>query len=101
VPILFELLDDLHRAVAFAAARALGRLGRAEARPRLLVALAAEPTAAIVAALTPIADDTVIVRLGQTARACPDLADCVLDALDDMDEPLAARVAAAIRTSPR
>lgn len=68
--LLTELLDDLHPTVALAAARALGRLGQTVARPRLLPALAAAPSSAIVAALTPIADETVIARLGQTARSC-------------------------------
>ncbi len=97
VPLLIELLDDLHPTVALAAARALGRLGREEVRPRLLVALAAAPTPALIEALTPIADETVIVRLGRTARTRKDLMPAVLTALEDMEEPRAERVAAAIR----
>ncbi len=97
VPLLIELLDDLHPTVSLAAARALGRLGREEVRPRLLVALSADPTPALIAALTPIADETVIVRLGRTARTHKDLMPAVLAALEDMEEPRAERVAAAIR----
>ncbi len=90
--LLIELLDDFDSDVATAAAIALGRIGRAEARPLLISVLRRQPSAEVVEALAPIADEEVIVTFGRVARAMPDLAKPVLDALDQLEEPLAARV---------
>jgi HEAT repeat protein len=90
--LLIELLDDLRPEVATAAALALGRIGRVEARPLLMSLLRREPSAEVVGALAPIADEEVIVTLGRIARAMPDLANAVLDALDQLDDPRAARI---------
>jgi HEAT repeat protein len=95
--LLIELLDDLHREVANAAAMALGRVGRVEARPLLMTLLLREPCAEVIEALAPIADEEVIVTFGRVARAMPDLAHPVLDALDQLGDCRAARVAAALR----
>jgi HEAT repeat protein len=95
--LLIELLDDLHREVANAAAMALGRIGRVEARPLLMSLLRREPSVEVVGALAPIADEEVIVTFGRVARAMPDLAQPVLDALDQLGDFRAARVAAALR----
>jgi len=94
---LTELLDDLHPHVATAAAIALGRIGRAEARPRLIGLLRTQPSAEVIEALTRIADEEVIVAFGRAARAMPDLTRPVLEALDQLDEPRAAVVASALR----
>jgi HEAT repeat protein len=97
--LLIELLDDLHREVAIAAAIALGRLGRVEARPLLLDLLRRQPSVEVVAALAPIADEEVAVTLGRVARAMPDLAQPVLDALDEVGDCRAAgRVGEMLRT---
>jgi hypothetical protein len=96
---LTELLDDLHCDVATAAAIALGRIGRAEARPSLLGLLRGRPSAEVIEALTPIADQEVIVAFRPVARATPDLTPHVLDALDQLDDPRAARVALALRAN--
>ena len=90
--VLIELLDDLRPEVATAAALALGRIGRVEARPLLMTLLRCEPSAEIIEALASIADEEVIVTLGRIARAMPDLANAVLDALDQLDDPRAARI---------
>jgi HEAT repeat protein len=95
--VLIELLDDLRPEVASAAALALGRIGRVEARPLLMGLLRREPSAEIVDALARIADEEVIVTFGRIARAMPDLAQPVLDALDQLGGSRAARVAAALR----
>jgi hypothetical protein len=95
--LLIELLDDLHFEVATAAAVTLGRLGRAEARPLLMALMRRQPSAEVVEALGPIADEEVIVSFGRVARAMPDLAQPVLDALDQLGDFRAARVAAALR----
>ena len=94
---LFELLDDLHHQVATAAAIALGRIGRPEARPRLIALLRTQPSAEVIEALTPIADEEVIVAFGRAARAMPDLTGPVVEALDQLDDPRAAVVASALR----
>jgi hypothetical protein len=95
--VLIELLDDSRPEVAAAAALTLGRIGRVEARPLLLTLLRREPSAEIIEALAPIADEEVIVIFGRVARATPDLAQPVLDALDQFGDVRAARVAAALR----
>jgi HEAT repeat protein len=96
--LLTELLDDLNGEVAIAAAIALGRLGRIEARPVLMSQLCRQPSAEVIEALVPIADQDVIVALGRIARAIPDLAQPVLDALDQIGDCRAARGAEALRT---
>jgi HEAT repeat protein len=95
--LLIKLLDDLHHEVAIAAALALGRIGCVEARPLLLGLLRREPSAEIVDALARIADEEAIVTFGRVARAMPDLAPPILDALDQLGDFRAARVAAALR----
>ena len=91
--LLIELLNDLHPHVATAAAMALGRIGRAEARPRLIWLLLTQPSAEVIEALTPIADEEVIVAFGRIARATPAFRRPVLDALEQIEDPRAATVA--------
>jgi hypothetical protein len=98
-PNLVELLDDLHREVSIAAACTLGRMGRAEARILLLRALRDEPSEEIVNATAGLGDDECIVLLGRTATTRPELARAVLEALELIDRPLAAKVATRIRTA--
>jgi hypothetical protein len=97
VALLVSLLDDLHVAVAEAAACALGRMGRPEARAALSRLIQANPTAEAIAAIALIADNTSIVILGRIARTQPGLADAVLGALSDIDTPQAAAMATSIR----
>jgi hypothetical protein len=97
VALLLSLLDDLHVAVAEAAACALGRMGRPEARAALSHLIQANPTPEAIAAIAPIADNTSIVILGRIARTQPGLADAVLGALNDIDTPQAAAMATSIR----
>jgi HEAT repeat protein len=95
---LSELLDDLHPYVAMAAACALGRLGRSEVRPLLVRFLREQPSAELIDAIAPIADEECVVLLGRVARARQDLAEAVLDALDTIDDPRAEKIASHIRT---
>jgi hypothetical protein len=95
--VLIELLDDPGSEVASAAALALGRIGCVEARPLLLSLLRREPSAEIVDALARIADEEVIVTFGRVARTIPDLAQPILDALDQPGNFRAERVASALR----
>jgi len=101
IAVLVDLLDDLDRAVAKAAACALGHMGRVEARPALKSLLRSEPSEEVIDAITSIADEECVVLLGRIARAMPDLAEAALDSLDNIDHPRAGAVAAAIQRLPR
>jgi hypothetical protein len=93
---LRELLDDLQRPVRMAAACALGLMGRNEARPFLARYLREEPSAQLIDAVAPVADEECIILLGRIARTMPDLSQAALDALDSIDHPRASRIAAEI-----
>jgi hypothetical protein len=99
VPLLRELLDDLHRDVRIAAACALGRMGRSEVRVLLVGYLRGEPTAELIDAIAPIADDECVVLLGRIARSTPHLAECAVDALHSIDRPRADKIIAVLRES--
>ncbi len=95
--VLLELLGDLHRPVELAAACALGRIGRAEARPALLQLLRVAPCAEAIEAVTRLADEEVVVLLGRIARADTTLCEAALCALEDIDTPRSAAVLAGIK----
>ena len=94
---LVDLLTDLHRNVVRAAALALGRLGRQEGHAVLVELLRTAPSKEVVGALAGIAEDDDWVRLGQTALRVPELADAVLEALEESDEPRAIAVAEGVK----
>ena len=89
---LRDLLDDLQRPVRMAAACALGLMGRNEVRPLLTRYLREEPSAQIIDAVVPVADEECIVLLGRIARTMPDLSAAAIDALDAIDHPRALRI---------
>ena len=89
IPLLVDLLDDLHGTVAVAAACALGRAGRIEARPMLSRLLREEPTAEVIDAVSPVADEDCVVQLGRIARTNIELSAAAIDALDAIDNPRA------------
>ena len=90
---LVDLLGDLHREVCIEAACALGRMGRLEARGPLKQALLQAPSAHVIEAVPPIADEECVVLLGQIARGpAPDLAAAATDALDAVEHPLSVRL---------
>jgi HEAT repeats len=95
--VLVELLGDLHRPVEMAAACALGRIGRAEARQGLLRQLRTAPCAEVIEAVTRLADEEVVVLLGRIARAHAALREAALAALEDIDTPRSAAVLAGIK----
>jgi len=97
IALLDELLHDLNSHVAHAAACALGRMGRPEARVMLVRLLHEKPSPDVIDAVIPIADEVCIVTLGRIARSRPDLAGQVVAALDDIDSDRAAAVASALR----
>ena len=99
IALLRELTADLHRPVAEAAACALGRLGRAEARPMLAALLEKAPSEEVIEAAGAIADETSMVLLGRIARSGSTLAPAALAALADIDHPRAAKIRAAVMLS--
>ena len=95
--LLIDLLGDLHPAVHSAAACALGRLGRVEARPLLTRLLHEAPTPEIVWALAGLADEACFILLGRLAQRNPALTGAVIDALEASDHPRAAAIAATLQ----
>ena len=94
---LTDLLTDPHPAVVQAAAQALGRHGRTEARPVLIDLLQTAPSVETIASAAVVADETVIILIGRIARTRPDLADAALEALGDIDDKRAADLLARLR----
>ena len=101
IPVLGELLDDADRTVASEAACALGRMGRAEARPSLLRLLRETPSAAVLDAISAVADEECVVLLGRIARTNSNLANAALAALDTIGSSRAVKIAAISRRAPR
>ena len=99
IPLLLELLDDPDHVVAREAACALGRIGRNDARPMLLRLLQQAPSAAVIDAISAIADEECLIILGRIARTRPDLADAALAVLEIIGSPPAMKIAAASRGS--
>jgi len=101
IALMVELLDDLDRTVATSAACALGQMGRTEARAMLKSLLRDQPSEQAIESISSVADEECMILLGRIARSTPDLADAALDALENIDHPRAAAIAAAIRHMPR
>lgn len=92
-------MADLDPDVSRATACALGRLGRPEARAALLGLLRDAPSAEVIDAITPIADEECVILLGRIARTVPDLADAAREALEAIDHPRAAQILVHLQTS--
>jgi hypothetical protein len=75
-----------------AAAFALGRMSRPEARPLLLRLLRTTPSAEAISTAAEVADEECIVLIGRIGRTVPALSAAALDALAAIDNPLAARL---------
>ena len=97
IPLLVELLDDTEHVVAREAACALGRLGRHEARPLLLRLLREQPSAAVIDAVSSVADEECLVVIGRIAQREPHLADAAFAALEAIGSPRAMMIAATAR----
>jgi hypothetical protein len=95
--LLFDLLGDLHPSVHSAAACALGRLGRVEARPLLTRLLRDAPRPELIWALAGIADEAGFILLRRLAEHDPALTSAVIDALEASDHPRAAAIAAMLQ----
>ena len=96
ITLLGELMGDVRRPVAEAAACALGRLGRIEARPVLAALLERTPSEEVIEAVGSVADELCLVLLGRIARSGSKLAPAALAALEGSDHPQAAKVIATI-----
>ncbi len=92
-----ELLGDLDREVATAAACALGRMGRGEARGHLKRYLIDRPSPRVIEALAGVADDEAIVFLARAGRARREFAATILSALDEIENVRAAAAASGLR----
>ena len=97
VATLIAMLDDPDDEVSIAAACALGRIGRAEARTRLKRYLTERPSSRVVEAVTGVADDDAIVLLARLGRARPDLAVPIISALEAIDNARAASAASGLK----
>jgi hypothetical protein len=96
LPALHVLLDDGHADVRTAAACALGRMGRSEVRSLLVRHLREAPTAELIDAVAAVADEECVVLLGRIARDIAELREAALDALEAVDDPLAAKITAGL-----
>ncbi len=97
VATLIELLGDLDDEVSTAAACALGRMGRAEARGPLKRCLNERPSPRVIEAVAGVADEEAVVFLARIGRGRPQLTTSVLSALDEIDHPRAAAAASGLR----
>jgi hypothetical protein len=75
-------------------------MGRNEVRPHLARYLREEPSAQLIDAIAPVADEECIILLGRIVRTMPDLSAAALDALNSIDHPRALRIAAEIGLVP-
>jgi HEAT repeats len=94
--VLLALADDGDSEVRVAAACALGRMGRREARQALGRLLRDAPSAEVIDAIPAIADEDCIILLGRLLRTQPGLAGAARDALEMIDHPRARQIVAAM-----
>jgi HEAT repeats len=93
--VLLGLADDGDSDVRVAAACALGRVGRSEARQTLIRLLRDAPSVEVIDAIPAIADEDCIILLGRLVRTQPALAAAARAALEMIDHPRARQVIAA------
>jgi len=97
VATLIAMLDDPDGEVSAAAACALGRMGRVEARIHLKRYLTERPSGRVVEAVARVADDEAIVLLARVGRARPDLAHSIISALEEIDSTRAVSAALGLK----
>lgn len=93
--VLLDRLDDGDGSVRVAAACALGRMGRREAKSTLVRLLRDAPCVDVIDAIPAIADEDCIILLGRIIRVQPMLADAARDALEMIDHPRARQIVVA------
>ncbi len=99
VATLIAMLDDPDGEVSAAAACALGRMGRVEARIYLKRYLTERPSGRVVEAVAGVADDEAIVMLARVGRARPDLALSIISALEKIESARATSAASELKRS--
>ena len=97
VATLIELLGDLNHEVSTAAACALGRMGRGEARNHLKRCLKERPSPRVIEAVAGVADEEAVIFLARIGRTRPELTASILSALDEIDHTRAAAAASGLR----
>lgn len=94
--VLLDLVHDGDGNVRVAAACALGRMGRREARSALIRLLRDSPSAEVIDAIPAVADEDCVILLGRIVRTQPTLADAAREALEMIDHPRARQIIAAL-----
>ncbi len=97
VATLIAMLDDPDGEVSAAAACALGRMGRVEARIHLKRYLTERPSGPVVEAVARVADDEAIILLARVGRARPDLTHSIISALEEIDSARATSTALGLK----
>ncbi|MDP3961880.1 MAG: hypothetical protein Q8Q26_17765 [Pseudorhodobacter sp.] len=95
---LHPYLADPAREVRRATATALAEAGETLARDSLLFEMRVQPDRAGLEALSFVADEDVVIRLGQIARQHPAWCRIIIEVLQTIDHPRAERVAASLST---
>ena len=93
---LHPYLADSAREVRRATATMLAEAGETLARDPLLFEMRVQPDRAGLEALSYVADEDVVIRLGQIARQHPAWCGIVIEVLQTIDHPMAERVAAGL-----
>jgi len=95
---LHPYLADPAREVRRATATTLAEAGETVARDPLLFEMRVQPDRAGLEALSFVADEDVVIRLGQIARQHPAWCGIIIEVLQTIDHPRAERVAASLST---
>lgn len=93
---IYPYLTDPVREVRRAAAVALAEAGEEDARDVLLYEIRVRPTRTLLDALSFVANEDVVIRLGQLARQSPEWCAPVIAVLETIDHPKAGKVIAGL-----
>ena len=91
---VYPSLTDPVREVRRAAAVALAEAGEEDARDVLLYEMRVRPSRSLLEALSFVANEDVVIRLGQLARQSPEWVEPVIAVLETIDHPKAGKVIA-------
>lgn len=93
---IYPYLTDPVREVRRAAAVALAEAGEEDARDVLLYEIRVRPARTLLEALSFVANEDVVIRLGQLARQSPEWREPVIAVLETIDHPKASKVIASL-----
>ena len=93
---VYPYLTDPVREVRRAAAVALAEAGEEDARDVLLYEIRVRPSRTLLDALSFVANEDVVIRLGQLARQSPEWCEPVIAVLETIDHPTAGKVIAGL-----